>query len=91
MYNRTNTIGNILKISFLNNKNIVIPKDLEICKLDNAGCLYLDMNDPKDCKIIDILNTANTIIFDNEERPILDKCFILDGTALFINVGDPIR
>lgn len=85
-----NSISSSLMVSFCNkNSSIITPElDKKHCKLDGDGKLYLDLDNPKDRQIIDILMTSNEVAFDGKERKIINRCYQLDGTALFITVED---
>ena len=77
-------------VVFFLGKDIIVPAEnnLKYTKLDDAGRLYLDMTKVKDKNYMDILMKADTVIIENKECKVLERCFHIDGTTLFITLEE---
>lgn len=80
-----------LKVCFFLNNKIISKRegsDFKILigesKLSDDNSLYLDLNSFKDKTILNLIMKSETIQLDCYEYRILEKSFIIDGTALFI-------
>lgn len=80
-----------MKVSFfVGKKQITKRKDYDGSKLSEDSSLYFDLNNVKDRTVLKIMLGADTIILDGVIYRILEREFVVDGTALFLTLKETI-
>lgn len=78
-----------LKVQFfIGNNPVLHDPRFEFSKLEKDSSLYLDLEDTKDQAILKILLSADSVELQAKEYRVTEKTFMLDGTALYINVEE---
>ncbi|NLB88075.1 MAG: hypothetical protein GX790_02440 [Syntrophomonadaceae bacterium] len=80
-----------LRINFYEGKKLIVKREdsaySEFSKLE-GGSLYLDLGNEKDRAILQILMNSGTITLEGLRYRIIEREFVIDGTALFISVEE---
>lgn len=82
--------ADVLKINFFKGKEIITKRKGNALsdKLEENGSIYLDLDKEKDRAILQLLMKSDTIILDGFRYKIIEREFVIDGTALFISVEE---
>lgn len=87
MANQVNNIGNILIVGFfVDNKKLRRRENFKHSKLDDAGNLLIDLKDEKDRAVLDMMLRIDKIHIDGYVYKIVDREYVLEGTAIFISL-----
>lgn len=79
--------ADVLKIGFFEGPNMLTKREgYKYSKLSEDGSLYLNMNSEKDRLILEMLLKVNVVHIDGFVYKILGREFMIDGTALFVDI-----